>query len=288
MQYASTFIAKQKLYQKFMFFVALLLRIFLASYFNKTIRTMQTIKNGWVIICLLLLTSCKTANLHIVNSPITYSVNSSIEADTAIVNYYMPFKIQLENEMNRQIGYSDYFLNKDATVPEFLVGNFFADALLEMGKKLDSGIQFSLATKGGIRAALKQGPITIGSIFEIMPFENSVTLIELSGKDMQTLLSFIAKTGGQPVSGLSMQIKDNKPIHVEIAGQPFDSNRTYKMVTYDYLANGGDYMEGLSTPINRKNTGILVREGIIEYVESRTKEGKNINTQLDGRISHAK
>lgn len=188
--------------------------------------------------------------------------------------------------MNKIIGYSTNFLNKSRAGAESLAGNFFADALLAMGKKLDPEVQMSIATKGGIRSEVKQGPITIGSMFELMPFENTVTILELSAKDITILANFIAKTEGQPISGFTLNIKDGKPIDLRIGGKKLDLSRTYKLVTYDYLANGGDHIEGLSSPIKRTNSNIRVREGLIDYVKSETEKGKNINTQLDGRVKN--
>lgn len=232
----------------------------------------------------IMLTNCSTRQLVLLKETHTYKVDNSITPDTAIVNYYLPFKQQLESEMNRVIGYSETSLTRSRVEAESTAGNFFVEALLEIGKSIDPSAQISLATKFGIRADIKQGNITVGNIFELMPFENAITILELSGKDLQTLLHFIAKTGGQPIAGMTMQIKDNLPQEIFIQNQPFDINKTYKLVTYDYLANGGDYIEGLDNPINRNDSGIIVRKGLIGYIEKLTKEGKTINTKLDERV----
>lgn len=231
-----------------------------------------------------LLVGCKTAYTPQVSHATNISINNEIMPDTAIVAYYTPFKLQLEEEMNRQIGYSTHFLSKVRTQPEFLVGNFFADALLHLGKQIDPETALSLATKDGIRTEIKQGPITVGSMFELMPFENTITILELKGADVAQLCEFIAKTGGQPIAGFTMNIKNNLPTDILIAGKPLDINKTYKLVTYDYLANGGDYITGILNPINRINTSFTVREQLIKYVEEITSKGEKVNTQLDGRI----
>lgn len=246
---------------------------------------MQRIKTlTFVAFATLTLASCKTTFYPSTANTSLYRIDQSIEADSNIVQYYIPFKAQMEKEMNRQIGYSEKFLSKNRTEGEFLAGNFFADAILAIGKEFDPEARLSLATKGGIRSEIKQGPITIGTIFEMMPFENAITILELSGKDMITLSNFIAKTGGQPIAGCSIVIKDDKPEEFLIQGQPIDLNKTYKLVTYDYLANGGDYIDGIQSPIKRVDTPLRVREALIQYVEGITKQGKNINTELDGRV----
>lgn len=232
-----------------------------------------------------LLIGCKTAYIPQVSNTTNIVINNEIQADSTIVAYYAPFKTQLEKEMNRQIGYSNHFLSKVRSEPEFLVGNFFADAMLHLGKQVDPETQLSLATKDGIRTELKKGPITVGSMFELMPFENTVTILELKGSDILQLCEFIAKTGGQPIAGFTMKIQNGKPVDIKIAGKPLDINKNYKLVTYDYLANGGDYITGILNPINRINTSFTIREQLIKYIEELTGKGKNVNTQLDGRIT---
>lgn len=232
-----------------------------------------------------LLIGCKTNYVSQVKNSNNIVIDDKITADSNIVNFYTPFKQKLENEMNRPIGYSNHYLSKIGSQPEFLVGNFFTDGLLSAAKQVDPQVQIALATKGGIRSEIKQGTITVGSIFEVMPFENTITILELKGSDLLTLCNFIAKTGGQPIAGLTLQIKDKKPVNIKIDNQPIDINKSYKLATYDYLANGGDYIEGILNPINRINTTKTVRDELIKYVEQLTENGQNVNTQLDGRIT---
>lgn len=233
----------------------------------------------------LFLIGCKTSYRANIYSSENILIDTNIGLDSSILAYYQPFKIQLENEMNRQIGYSHRHLDKIRSQPEFLVGNFFADALLYLGKQLDPETEIALATKDGIRSELKQGPITVGSIYELMPFENSLTLLEIKGSDLMELCNFIAKTGGQPIAGFRMQIKDGEATNIRINDLPINMEANYKLVTYDYLANGGDHVKGILRPINRINSNYIIREQLIKYVEEQTKQGKAINTQLDGRIT---
>jgi len=214
-----------------------------------------------------------------------YGISGEIPADSAYIKYYSPYQQQLEAEMNRVVGYTDVDLTKPSDAPETLLGNFFADALLAEGRKHYPNAEFSFGTKGGLRTELQQGNITVGLLFELMPFENELVVLELPGQSVQQLAQFIASTGGQPVAGIRMKTKDGKPVDIEIAGKPIDLSRTYTLVTYDYLANGGDNSRGLEKPSKRIDLGKKVREALIDYVSQQTKEGKNINTQLDGRIT---
>lgn len=211
-------------------------------------------------------------------------IDSTLVADPAFTRLYAPYRQQLEAEMNRVVGYTDVTLTKPGNAPETRLGNFFADALLAEGRKGYPDADFSFGTKGGLRIELQQGDITVGNLFELMPFENELVLLELSGKSVQQLAGFIATTGGQPVSGLRMKISGDKASDVVVGGKPLELSRTYKLITYDYLANGGDNSRGLDNPISRTNLGQKVREALITYVSEQTQAGKHINTQLDGRI----
>lgn len=230
-------------------------------------------------------TSCSRYFSLTHNTYTKLEVDNSTIPDPAYIQYYEPYKQQLEAAMDRVIGYTDVNLTQPGNAPETLLGNFFADALLAEGRKLYPDAEFSFGTKGGLRIELQKGDITVGHLFELMPFENELVLLELRGKNVQQLAQFIASTGGQPVAGMRMEIRDGRPSDVQIAGRPLDTTRTYKLLTYDYLANGGDNSRGLANPVNRVNLRKKVREALIDYVTQQTHAGKNINTQLDGRIT---
>ncbi|OYD43369.1 hypothetical protein CHT99_04195 [Sphingobacterium cellulitidis] len=211
-------------------------------------------------------------------------MNNQIPEDTAISRYILPYKNQLEDKMNQVLGYAPEALIKNRNLPETQLSNFFADALLAIGQKVDPQVTFSMATKDGIRAGIKQGNVTVGSIFEVMPFENYITILELKGSDVKVLADFIAETNGQPLGNAKVVIKDKKIESFKIANQDIDPNKTYKLVTYDFIANGGDLVRGLNSPISRNTTSERVREALINYVQELTKEGKKVESKLDGRV----
>lgn len=212
------------------------------------------------------------------------AINNQIAEDTAITNYILPYKNQLEDKMNEVLGYAPEALIKNRNLPESELSNFFSDALLSIGKKVDPEVVFSMATKDGIRSGIKQGNVTVGSIFEVMPFENYITILELKGTDVQVLADFIAETNGQPLGNVELIIKDKKIQSFKIAGEEINPNKTYKLVTYDFIANGGDLVRGLNNPISKNVTSERVREGLISFVQELTKEGKKVEAKLDGRV----
>jgi 2',3'-cyclic-nucleotide 2'-phosphodiesterase (5'-nucleotidase family) len=212
-----------------------------------------------------------------------YVMDQQMKVDSSVVRYYLPYKAKMEQQMNTVIGQSARELTKDSK-PETLLGNFFADALLKEGRKLDKTIDFSFGTKGGLRTNIPKGDVTVSHIFELMPFENELIVVKLKGEGMISLLNVIASRSGLPVSGLTMKIKEGKPTAVMIGGEPFDLNQEYRMLTYDYLSNGGDGLTFLAETKDKMLLNLKVREALLDYVKDIKQEGKTINTQLDGRI----
>ncbi len=213
-----------------------------------------------------------------------YEMSEAIPADSAVIKFYLPYKEKMGAEMNRVIGHSDLAIT-GGKQPETLLGNFFSDAILNQGLEYDKDIQFTFATKGGLRNALPKGDITIGNIFELMPFENELVILKLTGADTKKLLDFIAQSNGQPQVGITMNIADGKPQNVKIAGEPFDVNQHYTLLTYDYLANSGGELAFLANALNVKIIGLKLRDALIHYVEQETKKGHQITAKLDGRIT---
>src|SRR5690606_31823605 len=104
-------------------------------------------------------------------------VDSTIADDPDYVAFYAPYKAQLDAEMSRVVGRTAVSLTKPSDEPETLLGNFFADVLLAEARKQVPDAEFAFGTKGGLRIELHQGPITVGHLFELMPFENEIVVL---------------------------------------------------------------------------------------------------------------
>lgn len=215
-----------------------------------------------------------------------YAIDKDIPVDSNILHLYQPYKTKLEAEMNQVIGHSELLMAKVDTIPESVLGNFFADATLQQGRKLDPEIDFAMpSTKGGIRTAVPKGEIRVSNVFELMPFENALMVYTISGAEAQQLLNFIAASNGQPVSGIRMKIRDRKPEEVVINGKAFDINSNYKVLTSDYIASGGDNARGFKNPVAVKELGLKVRDALLNHIKEQEAAGKKINSSLDGRIT---
>lgn len=202
--------------------------------------------------------------------------------------YYMiaPYRSELNKTMSELLAVSDQPLEKNQ--PEGTLGDFVADLALREAQALylKSKIDFCVLNNGGLRAALPKGNITLKNVFELMPFENELVVLTINGSAASQLFNYIAYKGGVPVSHLEMKIKDQQALNVKVNGNGFDSTKTYRMVTSDYLANGGDNLEFLKTAISKEYINLKLRDAIIAYLKEQTRNGKNISVFLDNRISY--
>jgi 2',3'-cyclic-nucleotide 2'-phosphodiesterase (5'-nucleotidase family) len=216
--------------------------------------------------------------------------DSVIPLDSQLVSLYLPYKNKLEKDMSRIIAVTSEEMVKDK--PESNLTNFLADLLLaegitiatELGENIRPSISYY--NYGGIRTFLPEGEITVGKIFELMPFENELVFLELSGEQIQEFLNIIAEKGGDSVGGVRFKISENKAKYVEVAGKSLNEKEHYWLVTNDYIAAGGD---GLDVFMRRKNFvagNIKIRDVIIAHLEKKYEKNQQILAQPDGRISH--
>jgi 2',3'-cyclic-nucleotide 2'-phosphodiesterase (5'-nucleotidase family) len=169
--------------------------------------------------------------------------------------------------------------------PECSLGNFMTDAYLSMAtKKFGKQVDIAFMNTGGIRLnQMSPGPITKGKIFELMPFDNLMVLVEMDGAQLQGFLDHVASRGGWPVSGGSYTIADKKAINVLINGKPIISTQKYTVATSDYVANGGDDSNVMKTLI-QQNIGYLQRDALLEYVTEYGKQNKSIGKPGGNRV----
>ena len=169
---------------------------------------------------------------------------------------------------------------------ESTVGNFVADAMRE-AVKADVALQNS----GGLRADLPEGAVTKGTIYEVMPFDNTIVTVELSGAELKRLLEE-ALGGGRTlqVSGLRYRFDADRPrgqrlLEVRDAqGQPVDDAKRYTLAVNNFMATGGDDLSVLGAATDKRETNVLVRDAMETFVRARTARGQSLDYKVEGRI----
>ncbi|MBT3383840.1 MAG: 5'-nucleotidase C-terminal domain-containing protein [Prolixibacteraceae bacterium] len=249
----------------------------------------RSITHTLLITCALLLFSCKTQYLPATIESQNISVSESLnDLDHQLVQLYLPFKNILDKDMDRVISVSEMEMQKGR--PESFLTNFLGDLLLQEGKKefvklgLEKEPAISYFNYGGIRSFLPKGEITVGKIFELMPFENEMVFLQLTGNQIQEFLNIIAEKGGGCVAGARFNISNKKAENILIKGDILKSNSKYWLVTNDYVADGGDGFEVFTKRVEFANSRIKIRDVIISYLEDKQEKGEVITAKLDGRI----
>lgn len=215
------------------------------------------------------------------------AIDSSLNniADTNMAVYIAPYKQKLDKDMNQVIGSSDEEMR--AGKPESLLSDWISDVYAEAGSDyLKKPVSFAVVNMGSLRTWFPKGDITVRNIFELMPFENELTLLWLKGSDVNELFQIFARESGQGIStGARFEIKDGKAVNITIDGKPLDENAIYVVATNDYLAGGNDRMTPFTDAVKKDITGIKIRNILMEKVIRETQKGNTIHQELDGRIT---
>lgn len=225
------------------------------------------------------------AALAVVESPVTFSaIDSSLAQDPDLEALVAPFRVRMGEEIDEVIGEAAGVLSK--SVPEGTLGNFATDAMLWAANQLPEGVaELALTNNGGLRVPVGAGPITVGKMFELMPFENRLSILVLSGTRVRELCHQIAEKRGEPIAGFSFRIavEDGRRVaqDIRVGGEPVDPDAEYRLVTNDYMANGGDSFGALENPLARIDLPTLLRDAFIAYVG----HVKIVEPRMEGRIT---
>ena len=208
-------------------------------------------------------------------------VDGSLQND-AMDSLIAPYKAEKEASMNVVIG--EVAETMEVGKSESKLTNLIADILLTEGRKYVEDVDMAVTNVGGIRRTLFAGPITIGDVFEILPFDNSLLVLEYKGSDILALADAVAVKGGESIAGMTLTIRDGKAENVRVGGEEVDTARVYKVVSTDYLSWGNDQLEPLANYIKSTPLNMMMRDAMFDYVTCATIKGEKISSKLDNRI----
>ena len=179
--------------------------------------------------------------------------------------------------------------NKDATVIAHGgdIQQLVADAFLEQGQRF-GGADISLQNAGGVRVDIGTGNITVGKVFELLPFKNTLYRLVLTGAQMKAALedgvdSVIngTGTGAYPYTGgMRFTVDMNQARGSRIGSpevrdasgnwKPLDPAASYRLITNNFTAEGGDKYDTLKTipAAQREDTFLDYADSFLQYVRS--------------------
>lgn len=185
------------------------------------------------------------------------SVVSANGRDVEMDSLVAPYRRELAKEMNRVIGSVAQDLSPER--PNSLLGQWVTDLTLQYGKdsllagQTDEPV-ICLLNTGGLRASLSKGPLTVGDIYKIMPFDNQIVALKLPVSQLSEMAKYITQSGGEPIAGCVLENGSIRFTQVE------EEPTHFWVITSDFLANGGDKMLFLQKAIERKTKGVLLRD----------------------------
>ncbi len=159
-------------------------------------------------------------------------------------------------------------LNRDGV--QYPLGNLIADAMRRAGRG-----DVAVMNNGGIRANLRAGSATYGSLFEVQPFANVLYRVTLGGAALRSYLeALVGKRINVHVSGVTVQFDSTRARGARILsarlanGAAIQDNRRYTLILNDFLVTGGDGLGVATGAIRSESLGTTDLDALIAYLRS--------------------
>lgn len=214
--------------------------------------------------------------------------NKKIEEYKDLLDFLQPYKEQSDQLLAAVIGEAeDNFLQDKVRIEETGIGDIIADAM-----KWSTGylkVDFAILNGGNIRTEIPKGPISKKTIYEVLPFDNTMVVLTMKGSDIKALFDYIATIpqtkGGFPQVSAELQFtinyKSGKCEDILLNNNPISDDKFYKIVTNSYLAEGGDGYKIFGKAIDKYDTSIFTKDALIDYINYL---GGKIKPEKNGRI----
>lgn len=201
--------------------------------------------------------------------PVNYTGDNPNVPDPAVTTLVKNWQAQVDEALAIEIGYTESGIVRRS--PEML--NLVTDAWLAAYPTAD----IAITNLGGFRQDIPAGPITLADVIAVLPFENRLVEVQITGEQ---LAANLACCGGA-VSGLTYT-RSGSGVDITLAsGEPFDPEATYNVLINDFMFFGGDdYLFGTQDP-DGYDTSIQWRQPVIDWLQAHpTTTEAPLETQL--------
>ena len=199
-------------------------------------------------------------------------VTNGITANDSIANFIVPYRNHINEVLDAPLSYSPETLSKQSGMLNSNIGNLMADIVREqtdflMQKKGLPKVDMSLLNFGGIRSVISAGYVSERTAYEVMPFENSIIVVELTGEPLKEMIDYLMREKvAHPFSGLVIILNSDGSLQqASINERPIDFSKTYRVATSNFLFGGGDGMDFFKSGLNPLETGYLIRNAMTDY-----------------------
>jgi 5'-nucleotidase/UDP-sugar diphosphatase len=219
-----------------------------------------------------------------------YFVDQEIPEDAELLALLKPYQDEVEPLLSEVIGTAAApFINDKTREEETALGDIVADSQLWYMRKMGFDIDFAFQNGGGIRATLGAGEIQKKTVYEVLPFDNSICVVTLKGSDVIALFD---QTPANIGHGAMPQVSDGvrftidtgsgKVSDLRIGNRPVDPDKTYKIALNSYLAAGGDGYKVFKQRTEFYDSSMMQRDAFIDYV---VHKGGQISPETHNRIT---
>ena len=125
-----------------------------------------------------------------------------------------------------------------------VLGQFMTKYMAEV-----SDVQIALTNSGGLRTSIDEGDITVGEMWDVLPFDNTLVTMNLKGSDLKRVIEhgiMNNNVGWIQYYGLNIYYDSSKEYGDRITsmrlldGTKIEMDKYYSVVTNDFMAAGGD------------------------------------------------
>lgn len=220
-----------------------------------------------------------------------YTRVATLAVDGTVKGIVDKYNEELKPILDEVVGSTDKDLTHDKNAPGVsLIGQWTSDVM-----KAKADTQIAITNGGGLRIPLiEKGNITMGKMYELMPFDNTLVKMELKGSDLKRVLENAIgneSIGWGQFTGVKVYYDINKPLGSRILGMylmdgtKIDMNKYYTVVTNDFMATGGDAYDFTGAK-NVLDTGIPIREALVESLKELKAKGKELSvTKIEYAIA---
>lgn len=231
------------------------------------------IKHFVVFVTIVVLTACNEDLKNLKKITATQiPVASAYKENTAVKNFITPYHNRVNQMLDSTLAYAPYTISKTDGTYNTTAGNLMADIMLSQAnpifnKRTGKHIDFALMNHGGIRAVISKGKVSARTAYEVMPFENNISVVKLHGTSVLQMINYIITSKRpHPLSGIQVILnKDNSIKTILIQGKAFNVDQHYFIATSDYLVSGGDDMVFFKDALSVTDTDYKIRNAMIDY-----------------------
>lgn len=214
-------------------------------------------------------------------------ITDSLETNPEIDAFIKPYRDHINKDLDSVLAYSMDTYSKSDGKLNTAIGNFMADAVYSesnpiFNKRTGKNIDMVLLNHGGIRSIISKGNITTRTAYQLMPFENSIVVVALKGRQIDSLVDYLrTRKRAHPISKLKLVLdNDYNIIEATIKGEKIDTDKTYYVATNDYLYNNGDNMRFFKPNDSLYVLNYKVRNALIDNF----KKIDTLNPVIDNRF----